>query len=122
VQQQLLDANDSYALGIADLLARHNVEKRERTREKLFSEIEDSVSALVRLAYYRQRGLALSPHSWVKTNILRRRPAPERMPTRVSPPCRLLWGSRRRSKRSLRYAPNSATTVAVSLSGSTSPP
>jgi hypothetical protein len=48
-QQQLLEANDSHALGIADLLARHNVEKRERTREKLFSEIDDSVSALMRL-------------------------------------------------------------------------
>jgi hypothetical protein len=49
VQWQLHEANDSHALGIAELLARHNVEKRERTREKLLSEIEDSVSALVRL-------------------------------------------------------------------------
>jgi hypothetical protein len=40
----------------------------------------DAVSELEtpRRRYYRQRGLALSPRSWVKTNILRRRPAPAR--------------------------------------------
>jgi hypothetical protein len=37
VQQQLLEVNDSHALGMAD------------PREKLFSEIDDSVSALMRL-------------------------------------------------------------------------
>jgi hypothetical protein len=47
VQQQSVEANGIRSLG--KLLARHNVEKRERTREKLFSEVEDSVAALLQL-------------------------------------------------------------------------
>jgi hypothetical protein len=49
VQQQFLEANGSHSPGITELLARHNVEKRERARDKLFSEIEDRVAALVQL-------------------------------------------------------------------------
>jgi hypothetical protein len=56
VRRQLLEMNGGLLSGITELLAQHNVQKRERTRDKLFSEIEDAVAVLVQVARFATSG------------------------------------------------------------------